>query len=268
MVLQVSLKDLLTQEQEMMYVDTDSLSPGPWQVRKIFTDQSELQQSIAEHGVLEPLLVKSLGDGKYCIIGGERRWRAAKAAEVKRLPVRVLGVTDDQALKISMVENVQRDNLSPLEEARGYQALVDRSMTQEAVAQTVGKSRSHIANALRLLKLPQAVQDMVESGKLSAGQARSLVGVEDCEKRANEVLARGSTVRDLEQSRKAAKPKPSGDDAVQSTSADVAEIASQIAELVGMKVTIADRRGHGTISIKYNSWAQVDALLELLYRTS
>jgi ParB family chromosome partitioning protein len=254
MVLNMGLRDLMQKDSDMMYVDVAEISPGPWQVRTVFRDQSELEASIKKHGILEPVLLKRIESRRYYIVGGERRWRAAKSLEIPKVPARVLNVTDVQALEISMVENVQRNNLSPIEEARGYRKLIDQGKTQEDAAAAVGKSRSHVANILRLLRLPESVQAMVEKGELSASQARTIVGLDECESKAMEIAQAGTTVRELEVAR--VKPQKN---------ADVQSIAHQIGQIIGMDVGISSRGTGGSIRIVYKNWEEVDKLVDILH---
>ena len=286
------LRDLMNEKRDMTYVDTCDVSPGTWQVRKIFTEQEELNDSIRAHGVLEPILLHPLGQGKYSIIGGERRWRAAKELGITSIPARILHVSDDQALQISLVENIQRSSLSAVEEARGYQAMLNKGVTQEVVARAVGKSRSHVANALRLLTLPLKVQEMVESNQISVGQARAIIGLGDCEAKAEEILAQKVTVRELETRRRDKSYKTprelncppiitlpdvlpntiptktqeddEDDESDLSDLGDLGILEAQLAQALGMSVEMTnDEKGH-LIKIRYKSWGQVDALLERL----
>lgn len=180
------------------------IEPNRSQPRKEFKDEAlaELADSIVQHGVLQPLLVRPLLGGGYQIVAGERRWRAARMAGVSEVPVVIRDMSDHEVMELALIENLQREDLTPLEEAQGYQSLIDQyGMTQEEIARTVGKSRPAVANALRLLHLPEDLQELVAAGKLSAGHARTLLGfqeVDDMRRAAQLVVEQGISVRELE----------------------------------------------------------------------
>src|SRR6185312_5222405 len=179
----------------------ENLRPNPRNPRRLFTDAEldELAESIRERGIIQPIVVRALQGDKFEIIAGERRWRAAQRAGLHEVPIAVIEADDAQSLEFAIIENVQRADLNPIEEAAGYLALMDDfNRTQENVAKIVGKSRPHIANTLRLLKLPETVKQLVRSGKISAGHARLLVGQPDAEQRAQEIIAAGLSVRQVE----------------------------------------------------------------------
>src|SRR6185437_7428795 len=189
------------------------LRPGKYQPRKQFDEQplADLAASIREKGVLTPILVRPLGPESYEIVAGERRWRAAQLAQLHDVPVVVREMADAEALEIAIIENVQRADLNAMEEAAAYEELISRfGRTQEQVAQEVGKSRSHVANTLRLLRLPESVQALLREGKLTAGHARTLLGAADPEARAREILAGEMTVREAEQRSRSRKAKAGG----------------------------------------------------------
>src|SRR3989338_3887025 len=165
----------------------DDLLPGAFQPRRDFDDEelNNLIQSVREKGIIQPLLVRATPDGRYEIIAGERRWRAAKVVGLRQVPVIIRNCNDDEALECALIENIQRDDLNPMEEAEGYQRLIDQfSYSQEQVASRLGKSRSYIANLLRLISLPQEIKEMVRSKKLSASHARTLVGATEAVEKA------------------------------------------------------------------------------------
>ena len=179
----------------------ESLMPNPRNPRRDYTDAEldELVASIRERGIIQPIVVREAGDNTFEIIAGERRWRAAQRASLHDVPIAVVDATDAQSLEYAIIENVQRADLNPIEEANGYLALMDDfNRTQDDVAQIVGKSRPHVANTLRLLKLSEPVKQMVRQGTLTAGHARLLVGQPNAEKIAQEVIAKGWSVRQLE----------------------------------------------------------------------
>src|SRR5580693_6788282 len=184
-------------------IPTSSLQPNPRNPRRVFSDAEldELAASLRERGIIQPIVVRPMRgvpDG-YEIIAGERRWRAAQRAGLHDVPVVIIEASDAEALQIAIIENVQRADLNPLEEADGYRALMDEfSNSQEDIAKIIGKSRSHVANTLRLLKLPETVKAHIHSGKLSAGHARMLIGQPNAEQLAEEIVARGLNVRQVE----------------------------------------------------------------------
>ena len=189
-------------------VPVEMLHPGRYQPRRNFDAESQqaLVESVRSQGILQPLLVRRHPelDGHFEIVAGERRWRAAQAAQLHEVPVLLRELADREALEIALVENVQRQDLNPLEEAEGYRRLIDEfSHTQEDLAHRVGKSRSHIANTLRLLTLPEDVRLLLQSGKITAGHARALLGIEDAGELAKEIVRRGMSVREAERAAKA-----------------------------------------------------------------
>src|ERR1700704_2210648 len=184
-------------------VPIEFLRPNPRNPRRNFpeTELDELAASMRERGIIQPIVVRPVRGAadSYEIIAGERRWRAAQRAGLHVVPIVPLDVSDDEALQLAIIENVQRSDLNPLEEAAGYQSLVNEfTHSQDAIAKMVGKSRSHVANTLRLLKLPQSVQDFIGAGKISAGHARMLIGQPDPEQIAREIMDRGLNVRQVE----------------------------------------------------------------------
>jgi ParB family chromosome partitioning protein len=248
----------------MTEIPVEAIKASPSQPRRRFDDAEieELAASIREKGVLQPILVRPAASGEYEIVAGERRWRAAVRTGVRTIPALVRSLSDAEVLEIAIVENVQRVDLSPIEEAEGYRALMDRfGRTQAAVAQVVGKSRVHVANALRLLQLPESVKDMVREGRLTAGHARPLIGAPDAERLAAEVAGRGLTVRQAETLArgKAAAPRKRKD-------ADTAALENDLSEVLGVRVEIRDAGGAGELRIRYASLEQLDDLCRRLTR--
>ncbi|MFO1186871.1 MAG: ParB/RepB/Spo0J family partition protein [Alphaproteobacteria bacterium] len=249
------------------------LSPSPLQPRKHFTPETleELAASIREKGVLHPILVRPKGEEAFEIIAGERRWRAAQMAGVHEVPVIVRELTDAQVLEAALIENIQREDLNPVEEARAFKALIDRfSHTQDALSRVVGKSRSHIANSLRLLNLPAGVIAFLESGKLTAGHARPLVGRSDAEALAAKIVAAGLSVRATEdlvrepaeaRTSTAVHAKPEKD-------ADTLGLERDLSDTLGLKVTIASRGEAGEVRIAYKSLEQLDEVSTRLRRSA
>ncbi|MDQ1081040.1 ParB/RepB/Spo0J family partition protein [Pseudoroseomonas cervicalis] len=247
----------------------EAIEPGPFQPRGPI-DQSglaELAASIREHGVLQPILVrpKPGAPGSYQIIGGERRWRAAQLAQKHEVPVYVHELDDRAALAAALVENLQREDLNALEEAQGYKRLTEEfGLTQDALGQAVGKSRSHVANTLRLLSLPPKVRDMLARGSLSAGHARALLTAPDPVKLAEMVITRGLNVRQTEALvATAEKLKPAAAGPV-SPDADTRALERDLMTRLGLKVAIKHGRKGGKVTIAYKDLDQLDGLVRLL----
>jgi ParB family chromosome partitioning protein len=256
----------------------ESLRSNPRNPRKNFTDSEldELATSIKERGVIQPIVVRAIperADG-YEIVAGERRWRAAQRAGLHEVPIAIVEATDKQSLEFAIIENVQRADLNPIEEASGYQALIDEhGYTQDEVAQIVGKSRPHVANTLRLLKLAPPVQTFVRSGKLSAGHARLLVGVPDAEQIAWRVMQFDLSVRALEDELRADRerhpiPVPGGKSArarkAAVKDADTRALERRLSDALGLQVTIDHRGEGGVLQIRYRDLDQLDAVLRKL----
>ncbi|EFH12262.1 ParB/RepB/Spo0J family partition protein [Pseudoroseomonas cervicalis] len=246
----------------------EAIEPGPFQPRGPI-DQSglaELAASIREHGVLQPILVrpKPGAPGTYQIIGGERRWRAAQLAQKHEVPVYVHELDDRAALAAALVENLQREDLNALEEAQGYKRLTEEfGLTQDALGQAVGKSRSHVANTLRLLALPPKVRDMLARGSLSAGHARALLTAPDPVKLAEMVITRGLNVRQTEALvATAEKLKPATGPV--SPDADTRALERDLMTRLGLKVAIKHGRKGGRVTIAYKDLDQLDGLVRLL----
>jgi ParB family chromosome partitioning protein len=223
----------------------------------------ELTASIKEKGVMQPLLVRPSGEPNgFEIIAGERRWRAAQRAGLHDVPVVVREVDDKEALELAIIENVQRVDLNPLEEAQGYDQLIEQfSYTQQDLAQVIGKSRSHVANTLRLLKLPREIRDLVTRGELTAGHARTLITAEDPLAVAREIIAGNLSVREAEQlSQKGAAPKRAPE-ANSARDADTVALEKELSDTLGVSVAIAHSTKGGKVEIRYKTLEQLDALL-------
>ncbi len=250
----------------------EQIVPNPRNPRGTFTEEAlqDLANSIAEKGVVQPLLVRTLGEGSYELIAGERRWRAAQRAGLDAVPVVVRDVSDQESLELAIIENVQRSDLNALEEAQGYQNLIDSfEYTQKDLATVIGKSRSHIANTLRLLKLPEGVQHYLSTGALSAGHARQLIGRDDAADLARTIIDDGLSVRDVERLVHA-KPNPDGllphandpDERVGLADADTRAIEAKLSEHLGLDVQLkAKANGSGVLAIRYKTLEQLDDLL-------
>jgi len=245
------------------------LRPNKLQPRKRFAPEelNDLADSVREKGVLQPILVRPVrGEANaYEIVAGERRWRAAQMAQLHEVPVVVRDMGDSESLEIAIIENVQRADLNAIEEAAAYYELMERfKFTQEKVAKEVGKSRSHIANTLRLLTLPEAVRALVRDGTLSAGHARTLVGLPDAEKRAQEIIAGLLNVRQAEQRSsnkkrgKTARPKDS----------ETIDLESRVSNALGLRVKVLDRgKKGGEVRVEYRTLEQLDEIARRLSKS-
>ena len=234
------------------------IEPNREQPRKYFDDSqlSTLAESISQHGVLQPLVVRPIqSTGGYQLVAGERRWRAARIAGLNEVPVVILEIDDKEALEIALIENLQREDLNAIEEAEGYQTLMDSfNMTQDDVAQRVGKSRPTVANSLRLLGLPSSVISMVKEGSLSAGHARALLAAEDhnsIKSLAEEVVAKGMTVRETEKLLKPSNPKAKKIAEEKVINVTVYEIEHELSARLSRKVKITPGKSRGTLEIEY-----------------
>lgn len=246
-----------------------ALRPGHFQPRKHMDEEAleELAQSIAEKGVLQPLLVRAdpSREGGYEIVAGERRWRAAQRAGLHDVPILIRELSDRDACEIALVENLQRQDLSPMEEAEGYKRLMrEFARTQEELAETVGKSRPHVANTLRLLTLPEAVQAMVRGGEVSAGHARALIGSSDPVALARTVAARGLNVRQTERLAKATGKAGGRKSAASQKDADTLALERDLSNRLGLAVEIRSTRNGGDVVLHYRSLDQLDAILTKL----
>lgn len=259
-----------------MLVPIEKIVPNPDQPRRSFAPEAleELRASIAEKGIIQPLIVRKhpKGEDSYEIVAGERRWRAAQLAKLHELPVIVRDFTDTEVLEVAIIENIQRADLNPLEEAMGYRQLMDRfGHTQEKLAEALSKSRSHIANLLRLLNLPDEVQDFLREGKLTAGHARALVTATDPVRLAKETIARGLSVRDVERLAKdetsavAGAPAKLSSRAAREKDADTRALEADLSATIGMSVSI-DHDGieGGRLSIRYRTLDDLDQLCQAL----
>jgi ParB family chromosome partitioning protein len=251
-------------------VDIDRIVPNPFQPRRVFDAEkiAELAASIREHGVIQPLLVRRNGNGDYDLVAGERRLRAAKQAGLQQVPVVVREAEDEALLALALIENLQREDLNAIEEAEGYKRLQeDFGLSQEEIADKVGKSRPAVANALRLLNLPRQVRDDVAAGRLAAGQARALLALASeaaIVAAAREVIAKGLTARAAE--KLAARMKTGGRKRQPAAlDADVRAVIERLQRSLGTKVRFVPARGgRGKIEIEYYSAAELDRLIERL----
>ena len=264
---------LLADEEETASADLlpiAKVEPRSGQPRTSFDEESlqELADSIAQHGVLQPITVRALDSGYYQIIAGERRWRASRLAGLTEIPARIIEADDRKAQELALVENLQREDLNPLEEARGYRALMDDfGLTQEAVSQSVGKSRPAIANALRLLNLDPEVAAMLEGGQFSTGHARALLPLSAAAQleAAKLIVSRGLSVRQTETLVAALLKEPRAKKEKDRSAVDYATVMSaQLGEALGRKVNIVDGRKRGRIELEYYGADDREALLQAL----
>ncbi|HQS97747.1 MAG: chromosome partitioning protein ParB [Novosphingobium sp. 17-62-19] len=251
-----------------------SIEPHPDQPRRHFDEEAleELAQSIAARGVIQPVVVRPLGGGRYQLVAGERRWRASQKAQIHEIPAIVRKLDDRDVAALALIENLQREDLNPVEEARAYQRLADsEGLSQTDIAKFVDKSRSHVANMMRLLGLPEAVLDMVVRSELSMGHARALINAPEPEKLAREAVAKDLSVRDVEKLvRKASRPEGTrrqaraGKDSV--SAADLSAIQQHLEDFLGLKVTIQPDADpvSGAVTIRYKNLDQLDLVCQRL----
>src|SRR5215208_4782756 len=252
-------------------VELDSIVPGPMQPRTHFDDASltSLAESIRSHGIVQPLLVRRRGDG-YELIAGERRWRAAKLAGLSHVPIVVKEVPDESLLEIALIENIQRENLNPIEEAQAYKKLIESvGLTQEALASRVGRDRSYITNYLRLLRLPDDLQQLVTEGRLSTGHARTLLGLSHVDlqrKIARQIIDGGLSVRSTEQMvQKASEEKPARRSAPQALDPNIKAAETKLRRALGTQVKILQvADGRGKVEISFFNSQDLDRIYNLL----
>ena len=261
------------QEEDVKVLPISRVEPRQDQPRDRFDEErlQDLASSISRHGLIQPVIVRRIANGDYQIIAGERRWRAARLAGLTEIPVRVLQADDRSVSELALVENLQREDLNPMEEARGYQKLMqDYALTQEEAAAGVGKSRSAVANALRLLNLSAPVAEMVELGSLSAGHARALLSLEDPTaqtKAAEQVLSKALSVRKTEQfvakikkdAERPVKP-PKENDGVDYAAA----VSEELTSALGRRVILSEKNNRGRIELFYDSADDREALISIL----
>lgn len=254
-------------------IEIGRIRPNPEQPRVQFTEESidELADSIARRGVLQPILLRPHGDG-FEIVAGERRWRAAQRARLHTIPAMVREINDSTAAELALIENVQREDLNAIEEAEGYRQLVERhGHTQEGVAKLVHKSRSHVANLLRLLELPEFVRQSLLRGDISMGHARAVASAPDPEELIRQVIAKGLSVRQAEERARAVKPGAGSDIArgsarreAEARDADLAALERQLGDMLGLKVQVSHNGQKGTVTLHYSSLDQLDMVCQRL----
>ena len=256
-------------ENRIIYIDINKISPNRKQPRKAFDDESmaELTESIKIHGIIQPITVKTTENG-YEIIAGERRWRASRMAGLKEIPCIVRSYSEKDNILVALIENLQREDLNPMEEAAAYKYVSDNfNMTQEELSKNVGKSRSYVANTLRLQKLPEEIQQMIVDGKLSAGHGRALLGLDSPEKQVELALKideNGLSVRETEAAvTNILNPVSKGKSSERSASV-YKEIETRITENIGTKVRIKEKNDKGTIQLSFYSRDELERLIEWL----
>ena len=258
------------QQEKIIYVSVHRIKPNSLQPRKDFDQESiaELAQSIKEKGVIQPLLVRRRGDD-YELIAGERRLRAANLLDLKELPVLVKDAEDRDALELALIENIQRQNLNPIEEAHAYQHLVDKfQVSQEKISAVLGKSRASITNTLRLLKLPQEIQEEMRKGRLSFAHGRALLEIEDVNQQrrlAHTAIAQGLSVRELENLIKMQRPKSSRLRAVPAGREPyIAVLEEELQHALATKVRISKRKKRGHITIEFYSQEDLERIIKII----
>ena len=253
-------------------IEVGRIRPNPLQPRKNFDDDalSELTASIAERGVLQPILVRTVDDG-FEIIAGERRWRAAQKAQLHQIPAIVRDFDESATAEIALIENIQREDLNAIEEAEGYRQLINRfGHGQDGVAKLVGKSRSHVANLLRLLGLPDSVQQMLLRGDISMGHARAILTAPEPEELAQEIAKNGLSVRQAEKLAKQVRPGATSDKAravernQRPVDADLEALERQLGDLLGLRVKVAHGKSGGTVALHYSTLDQLDLICQRL----
>jgi len=258
-------------EGDQIQLPIDQIKPGPLNPRKSFapSELEELANSIREKGLVQPLVVRPMDDGThYEIVAGERRWRAAQLAGLHRVAVIIRPLTDQEALELAIIENVQRTDLNAIEEASGYHELIGRfGYTQDELSQIIGKSRSHLSNMLRLLKLPDGVQKLVREGDLSPGHARALIGREDAESVAKQIVEKGLSVRDVE-ALSHRRNDPTAGSQSKTNDPDTRAFEQELADRLGLTVALKPGSGEsGELRIRYRTLEQLEGVRALLLRS-
>lgn len=266
LMLENSTQEMLTENE----LPINEIIPNRDQPRKTFDEAAleELAESIKQHGVLQPLLVRPIPSGGYQLVAGERRWRACRMAGLNKVPVVIKELTDTETMEIAIIENLQREDLNPIEEAEGLQALIDKcGYTQEEVAASVGKSRPAIANSLRLLRLPQEVRDMTKNGEISAGHARALLAFDNDAmmlEAAKNIVSKKMTVRDVERLAKIKETNAPRRRRTRRRDSFYDEVELSLSETLGRKVKVYTGRGRGTLEIKFYSQEDLKTLANKL----
>ncbi len=259
-------------QRSIQLIEISRITPHPDQPRRHFdlAALDELAESIATRGIIQPIVVRPAAGDRFQIVAGERRWRAAQKAQLHRIPAIVRDFSESETLEIALVENIQREDLNPIEEAQAYRRLIDQfSHSQEALARIVGKSRSHVANLMRLLELPDDVQHLVMTGRLSMGHGRALIGVPGCSALADEIARKGLSVRETERLVRKARDVARGGAGASAGSGssrdpDLVAMEEHLADLLGLKVGIVHEGGKGALTLHYSSLDQLDMICQRL----
>jgi len=260
-------KDIPQEIRQSNTVSISDLTRNPYQPRQNFREEKleELASSIKKNGIIQPIAVRPLktGNGKYEIIAGERRWMAAQRAGLHEIPVTILDLSDVESLEVAIVENIQRDDLNPVEEARGYKRLNEEfKYDHESISKLMSKSRSHISNTLRLLTLPADVLLMIEEGTLTSGQARPLIGISNASTIAEEIVAKNYSARKVEY---LVKTKKSNKNKTNSYDTNILKAQEKIEKAIGLKVYINNKKNNsGKVSIEYKDLEQFELISDLL----
>ena len=266
-----ALEDQKEDQKDIHYIDIDLIKANRAQPRKNFDESKieQLSQSINEHGIIQPLILNKIADSRYNIVAGERRWRAAKLVGVKKIPAIIMNLSDSEVLEISLIENIQRQDLNPIEEALAYKRLIDDfNLTQDELSRRIGKSRTAISNCMRLLNLDSRVQKYLMDGIISEGHGRSLLRVENTElqyKLAREIVDKNLTVRNIEKiiknlnSVKRNKKKPDRKENIY-----YVDVREKLENLFGTKVLLVDKKNKGKIEIEYYSQEDLQRILDIL----
>ena len=252
----------------LRHVPVELLHPNPHNPRKHFNEEDleSLAKSLKDKGLLQPLVVRPRADGSFEIVAGERRWRASQRAGIHELPVLIRELNDRETLEIALIENIQRSDLNALEEARAYRQMLEQyNYTQQQLADSIGKSRSHIANTMRLLSLPEAIQQQIENGKLTAGHARSLVATEYPAEMADQIIKMGLTVREAEELARKNAAAPAGPVSAVEKDADTRALEKTLTETLGLHTSIKHKgAAGGSVQIKYKTLDQLDDVIRKL----
>ena len=255
--------------EKIVFLKMDQVQPNPYQPRKEFDPQSleELTQSIREKGIIQPVLVRRKGDN-FELIAGERRFRAAKSLGVNEIPAIIKNVDDEESLEISLIENIQRQELNPIEEAHAYQYLIDKfGLTQESVSDVVGKARVSVTNTLRLLKLPMEIQDEIKNGRISYAHGRVLLEIDDANKQrhlAQEIISKGLSVRELEVIVKKIRPRSMVHKVAKARDVSLEAKEEALQHIFGTKVRIVRQRKRGSVQIEFYSAEDMDRVVNIL----
>ena len=258
-------------DRSVQLLDVARVTPHPDQPRRQFDENAlqELSDSIRARGVIQPIIVRPLGGERYQIVAGERRWRAAQKAQLHQIPAIVRDFSESETLEIALVENIQREDLNPIEEAQAYRRLIAQFQhSQEGLARIVGKSRSHIANLMRLLDLPGEVQGLVMEGKLSMGHGRALIGASEGVTLARQIAGKGLSVRETERlvriSREKSGSRSRVDPSAGTRDPDLMAMEQHLSDLLGLKVGITFENGKGALTLNYSSLEQLDMICQKL----